>query len=116
VKPLLANASSDVVAWLLTEYRLEGWGRDRIHAEIAFAADWAKRRNVPLTCNEFGVYRRFSEPPHRTAWLTDVREAFEKHGIGWTMWDYRGGFGVVTKTADQTTPDADVLKALSLQK
>jgi hypothetical protein len=26
-----------------------------------------------------------------------MRTALEKYGIGWTMWDYAGSFGVVTK-------------------
>jgi len=29
--------------------------------------------------------------------LRDVRTALEADGIGWTMWDYRGGFGACGK-------------------
>src|SRR2546426_10961322 len=28
-------------------------------------------------------------------WIGDMRTALEKYGIGWTMWDYAGGFSVV---------------------
>ncbi len=82
----------------IERYGVERWNRDRIAGEIAIAGNWAKRHHVPLTCNEFGAYRNYSEPTARVAWIRDVREALEANGIGWTMWDYRGGFGVVTRT------------------
>jgi len=45
-----------------------------------------------------------------------VRTALEQNGIGWTMWDYQGGFGVVTKKDGTTTQDDTVLRALGLLK
>src|SRR5215469_4626888 len=71
----------------------------------------AKARHVPLTCNESGVYRNYSNPADRMRWLAAVRTALE-HGIGWTMWDYQGGFGIVYKKDGTTTDDVEVLKAL----
>jgi endoglucanase len=41
-----------------------------------------------------------------------VRTSLEKHGIGWTMWDYSGGFGIVTKENGQPQPDEVTVKAL----
>ena len=79
------------------------------------AADWARRRNVPLVCNEFGVFREYSDPKDRAAWLHDVVAALEHNGIGWTMWDYSGGFGVVWKKEGRAVPDENVLKALGLK-
>lgn len=116
VQPLLASINSDYGRWRVMQYGFEGWSRERLDTEIAVAADWAKRHNVPLICNEFGVYRTYSEPQHRAAWIRDVRTAFERNGIGWTMWDYRGGFGVVTKDGDKTTPDLEILNALGLKQ
>ena len=43
-----------------------------------------------------------------------MRTALEKYGIGWTMWDYAGGFGVVNKQNGHATPGAEVVKALGL--
>ena len=43
-----------------------------------------------------------------------MRIALEKHGIGWTMWDYAGGFAVVDKTNGQAQRNTDLLKALGL--
>jgi endoglucanase len=99
-----------------TRYQLDHWDAARIAAEIAFAGDWAGRRNVSLICNEFGVYRDYVNPEDRMRWLTAVREALENNHIGWAMWDYRGGFGVVTVKDGQVTEDPQVLQALGLRK
>jgi len=95
-------------------YGLDRWNAARVDAEIAEAAAWGKRWNVSLTCNEFGVYRGTSNPADRAAWLHDVRTALEKYNIGWTMWDYAGGFSVVTRKDGVTTPDPVTIKALGL--
>ena len=71
--------------------------------------------NVPVICNEFGVYRKYADPQDRAAWITDVRTALEKHNIGWAMWDYSGGFGLVTKENGKTVVDDATVKALGLK-
>jgi len=93
-------------------YGLDQWNALRIEGEIGQVAAWAKRWNVSVTCNEFGVYRKAANPEDRAAWISDVRTTLEKHGIGWTMWDYSGGFGVVTKQNGQPVPDDVTVKAL----
>jgi hypothetical protein len=53
----------------------------------------------------------------RANWIHDVRTALEADGIGWTMWDYRGGFGVVTKQDGQPAQvDGAVVGALGLKE
>ena len=79
---------------------------------MGFAADWARRRNVPLICNEFGAYREHTKADDRARWIAAVRTALEKNHIGWTMWDYRGGFGVVHAQGADRTEDTQVLEAL----
>jgi endoglucanase len=96
-------------------YGHEHWDAARIDAEMKQAADWAQRREVPLVCNEFGVYREYSDPADRAAWLHDVRTAFERNRIGWAMWDYSGSFGLVTKKDGKTVADESVLKALGMK-
>ena len=93
-------------------YGLDRWNRERIDAEFDQVAAWGKRWGVPLTCNEFGVYRKTSSPQARAAWISDVRSSLEKRGIGWTMWDYGGGFAVVTKQNGPAIPDEITIKAL----
>lgn len=96
-------------------YWLDHWDAHRIRLQIDAAADWGKANHVPLLCNEFGAYRRVSDPASRMNWIRDTRTALEADGIGWTMWDYRGGFGVVWKQDGQPAKvDAAVVEALGL--
>jgi hypothetical protein len=96
-------------------YGQDHWDASRIEAEINQAADWARQRKVPLICNEFGVYRNFADPHDRAAWIKDVRTVLERHEIGWTMWDYSGSFGVVTKKDGKPVPEESTVRALGLQ-
>jgi len=94
-------------------YGMDHWNAARIDVEIGQVAEWAKRWNVPVICNEFGVYRKNADPKERAAWISDVRTALEKYGFGWTMWDYNGGFAVVNKQPGQpSTPDELTVRAL----
>jgi aryl-phospho-beta-D-glucosidase BglC (GH1 family) len=95
-------------------YGQDHWDASRIDAEISQAAEWGKQYGVPLICNEFGVYRNFTDPQDRAAWITDVRTSLERHNIGWTMWDYSGSFGVVTKKDGKATLDETTVRALGL--
>ena len=95
-------------------YGQDHWDASRIAAEINQAADWAAQHGVPLVCNEFGVFRNFSEPHDRAAWLQDTRTSLERHNIGWAMWDYSGSFGVVTKKDGKAALDEVTVKALGL--
>ena len=100
----------------LMRYGEDRWNVARLDHEISVAAAWGAKHNVPVTCNEFGTYRRFVTPAHRAAWIADIRAALEKHGIGWTMWDYSGGFSVVNKKDGKAIPDTETVKALGLDR
>ena len=103
--------------YALEQYWLDKWDARRIRLLIDEAAYWAKTNDVPVICNEFGVYREFSDPASRANWIRDVRTALEADGIGWTMWDYRGGFGVVHKQdAQPAQVDDAIVEALGLKK
>jgi endoglucanase len=97
-------------------YWLDHWDARRIRLQIDEAADWGKTYSVPLLCNEFGAYRSVTDPASRMNWIRDVRTALEADSIGWTMWDYRGGFGVVWKQDGQAAKvDDKVVDALGLK-
>lgn len=106
--------SDDFARWQITEYGVSHWNETRIAAEMAFAADFARRRNVPLICDEFGAYREHTKADDRARWIAAVRTALEKNHVGWTMWDYRGGFGVVHTQGVDRTEDTQILEALGL--
>jgi len=106
---LIPDAANRLAA---IRYGFDRWNSARIDTEFDQVAAWGKRWNVPLTCNEFGVYRKTANPQSRAAWLSDVRTSLEKHNIGWTMWDYSGGFAVVVKQNGQSQVDDLTVRAL----
>ncbi len=111
----VAQSLPDAVHRLdVIRYGQDHWDASRIEAEINQAADWAKRNNVPLVCNEFGAYRKV-DPQDRVAWIKNVRTSLERHNIGWAMWDYSGSFGVVTKKDGKATLDESTVNALGLK-
>lgn len=114
VSKVLDTIQDEPARYNLLRYGEDNWNATRIDREIGVAATWAARYKVPLTCNEFGTFRNFAPPADRAVWTRDLRTALEKYGIGWTMWDYAGDFGVVTKQNGQATPDANILQALGL--
>lgn len=116
VSDAIEHTDSLEARWRILQYKEDHWGPERITSDIQFAAQWARDRHVPLICDEFGAYRNFSTPDDRERWLTAARSAFEQNHIGWTMWDYQGGFGVVYKENGVVRDDAMVLRSLGLKK
>jgi len=53
-----------------------------------------KDSGVGVHCGEGGAYHTV---PHATAlaWLGDALTVLEEYGIGWALWNLRGGFGVL---------------------
>jgi len=117
MQELLKEVPDGPSRFKLEGYWLDRWDAHRFRLLIDEAAAWGHENNVPLTCNEFGAYREHSDPISRANWIHDVRTALEADGIGWTMWDYRGGFGVVWKQDGQPAKvDSSVVEALGLKK
>jgi aryl-phospho-beta-D-glucosidase BglC (GH1 family) len=113
---LLKEVPDAVDRYNMQKYWLDGWNAHRVQVMMDDAAAWGHEHHVPLTCNEFGVFRDHSDPVSRANWIHDVRTALEADGIGWAMWDYRGNFGAVTKENGQPAQvDDSVVKALGLQ-
>ena len=117
MQALLTEVPDPAHRYELENYWLDQWNGTRIRMMIDEAAAWARQNNVPLLCDEFGVYRQYTDPVSRAHWIRDVRTALEADGIGWTMWEYRGGFGVVTKQDNQPAqPDESTLRALGMSE
>ncbi len=110
-----AEVPDELGKFEVVHYGRDHWDTGRIEADVNEVAEWAARRHLVVTCNEFGAYRAYMKPEDRTRWISDVRRALEKHGMGWTMWDYSGSFGVATKADGVATPDAGTVEALGLK-
>ncbi len=61
---------------------------------IDIAVAFSTSRNVPIYCGEFGVLNHNSDPAHRVEWYRATTQYLDSLNIGWTMWDYHGGFGL----------------------
>lgn len=114
VQAVMQQVPDPVHQLALERYGMDHWNAARIDGEISQAAEWARHWNVPVICNEFGVYRKNADPGDRAAWISDVRTSLEKHSIGWAMWDYDGGFGVVNRRDGNAVPDETTIHALGL--
>jgi len=95
-------------------YGQDHWDASRVEAEINQVAEWARQNDVPVVCNEFGVYRH-AQPQDRHAWIKDVRSSLERHNIGWAMWDYADSFGVAIKKDGKAALDEETVKALGMK-
>lgn len=115
MQQLLAEVPDATDRYQLETYWLDNWNGHHIRMLIDQAAEWAHAKNVPLICDEFGAYRNYTDPVSRANWIRDVRTALEADGIGWSMWEFRGGFGLVNKQDGQPAqPDALIVRALGL--
>src|SRR5215813_5125345 len=114
VQAVLDTVQDEPARYNLLRYGEDRWDAARIDRELGLAAAWAAKHHVYITCNEFGAFRKVVRASDRVVWLHDMRVALEKHGIGWTMWDYAGGFAAVNKLNGQAERDPELLKALGL--
>lgn len=58
------------------------------------AINFRQSRNVPVYCGELGVFIPNSQQEDRVNWYTTVVDYLEFNQLGWTSWDYKGGFGL----------------------
>jgi len=74
-------------------HRGESWDRKRLEQHYNGWAELA-REGVGVHCGEGGAYNK---TPHKVvlAWLRDVLEILTGYGIGWAIWNFRGGFGIL---------------------
>jgi endoglucanase len=85
---------------LSTNYKTNGTV-DRVQSLLNTAINFSKSRGVPIFCGEFGVYIPNSPDSDRVYWYEKVREHLQKNNVAWTIWDYRGGFGLYEKNSQE---------------
>jgi len=86
----------------LTGTWIEGGLRNYINAVSAKnlftpldrAVKFARERDVPIFCGEFGVYIPNCLNDDRVRWYEVVTAALDRRNISRTSWDYFGGFGL----------------------
>lgn len=106
--PYLASAmpacpSTLLNTWVessLTQYPSQG-NSAYLRQLINNAIDFRSSRHVNIYCGELGVYMLNSVDSDRCTWYSVVRQYLEGNNIPWTIWDYKGGFGVFKKGSNQ---------------
>ena len=95
---------SDLVGtWVgsaLNNYKNEGTVA-KAKSLIDIAVAFRTARNIKLYCGEFGVYIPNSKNTDRCFWYSEVRKYLEEKNIAWTIWDYKGGFGLFEKGTNE---------------
>lgn len=113
IAPLLDKITEKNTRDGLARYGRDRWNKEKIAARIAIVAGWAQKRGVQVTCNEFGVYNRVAPVAARAAWTRDLREALERNGMGWTIWEE--GFGFLKHQGGKVSLDEPIVTALGLK-
>ena len=101
----------------LTWYGSQRYNLDTLVSWVKPVANWAKKYNVMVTCNEFGSYKPYSPRKSRLNWINDMRKALETNQVVWAIWEYDEGFGWINYTNNnrsQPTIDREILTALGL--
>lgn len=68
---------------------------------LDIAIDFSETRGVPIFCGEFGVYNINSTNETRVNWYDVVASYLTENNVSWTIWDYRGGFGVYEANSNE---------------
>lgn len=89
--------------------------REWIADQFDLVDAWRAKHNVPVYLGEFGVYTKTSVREGRLRYYQAVREEAEKHKMGWSIWDYAGGFQVAEGEPGKRRADEEMLKALGLK-
>jgi endoglucanase len=84
------------------------YNRDSFVEIIQKPLRMAKKYNLPLYCGEWGCLKTVDQAS-RVRWYADVKSVFEEHGIAWTTWDYKGGFGLRNSDGSEDRDVIDVL-------
>ncbi|GHB96661.1 glycoside hydrolase family 5 protein [Cerasicoccus arenae] len=113
-KVLLGSVENDEARRQLDEYIELDWDHAAYRRYIAPAERFRLENNVPVMCNEFGVYKKYAPRASRLRWTKDVISAFESADIAWTMWDYAGDFSIVKTDYGNRTPDLELLRCMGL--
>jgi len=70
------------------------WDRERLERHYGAWAAMAENFNMGVHCGEGGC---FSNTPHDVTlrWMEDVLDILKGYNIGYALWNFRGGFGIL---------------------
>ncbi len=80
--------------WPMVDKEGQRWDRERLRAELIEKWQPLVKLGVPIHVGEWGC---FINTPHDVAlaWMTDLLAIWKEAGWGWSMWNFRGEFGIL---------------------
>ena len=86
--------------WPMVDAKGLLWNRDTLRTMLVEPWMPLVKQGVPVHVGEWGC---FNQTPHDAclAWMTDLLAVWKEANWGWSMWNLRGGFGIV----DSGRPD-----------
>lgn len=91
--------------WPMVDKHGVTWNRAKLRAELIEKWRPLTDRGAPVHVGEWGCV---PQTPHDVclAWMTDLLALWKEAGWGWSMWNLRGGFGILDSgRADVTYED-----------
>ncbi len=90
--------------WMTTQ----SWDKEKMGRHMDEVLEVAKRYGLQVYCGEYGCINSTPEAD-RNRWFSDMDELFEEKGIARTVWDYKGGFGIIKNGR----PDETMIRILT---
>lgn len=84
----------------LNNYPVDGTV-EKVKSLIDIAVNFRNAHNVDIFCGEFGVLITNSDTSDRVFWYQTVKDYLEEKSIPWTIWDYKGSFGLFEKGSNE---------------
>ncbi len=113
------DKASDKAKQVLSDQLKSGWGTKANTAKrFEPIAEWAQKHDRRVVVGEFGVYAKYAPRDARLRYLEHIVDEMERHGFGWSIWDYcGGGFQIVSNPdapSEKRELDKPVIQALGL--
>lgn len=102
------DALSEADRKLTGRFRGMVWNKAMLASFLSKAKQVADEKGLNLYCGEFGIYEK-APKADALRWYKDVIEVFDSLDIAWSIWDYKGGFGVYTS---QGLPKKELMHTL----
>ncbi len=78
-------------------YEYGRWDKARLQASLQNALDFRAKFNLPVSCNEFGVYVQ-TPRKYQIAWMRDFLDILKEADVGFSYWNYKNlDFGLISK-------------------
>ncbi|MBT34472.1 MAG: glycosyl hydrolase family 5 [Thalassobius sp.] len=86
------------------------YNKDSLENLIIKPIKYAQERNLQVYCGEWGCLKTLPEDT-MLRWYKDVKTILEDNNVSWTIWDYKGSFGIRYRENNQ--PDTELIKLLT---